>query len=95
MAYVDEAIKHNPNESHPFEMSFEEHATGPPKPHYKPPLQQSRIIEESKTHLVRPSSLAPILSASEIARHVTSAKTPDEEINPMSPTSITLQEIAK
>ena len=93
MALVDDAPKHN--EDHPFEMSIEKGSKSSPKVHYKPPLQHTAIVEESKTHLVRPSSLAPILSAREIARHVTSAKTPDEEINPLSPTSITLQEIAK
>ena len=73
----------------------DDHTHTPPTHHYKPPSSQVTIQEEHKQHFVRPSSLAPTLSASEIARHVTSAKTPDEENMPLSPTSITLQEIAK
>ena len=76
-------------------MSGDEHTYAPPTHHYTPPSSHVTIQEEHKQYFVRPSSLAPILSAREIARHVTSAKTPDEENTPLSPTSITLQEIAK
>lgn len=76
-------------------MSMDEHTHTLPTHHYTPPSSHPIIQEEHKPHFVRPSSLAPTLTAQEIARHVTSAKTPDEENTPLSPTSITLQEIAK
>ncbi|KAI6652103.1 hypothetical protein LOD99_4648 [Oopsacas minuta] len=96
MVYVDEANRHKHTDSHPFEMSIEDNFHQSSKHHYIPPSTQNKIVEEPRQqHLVRPSSLAPILTAGEIARHVTSAKTPDEENYPLSPTSITLQEIAK
>ena len=78
-------------------MSIEETSEGLKRPHQLPPGVEQELANKDfeRSQYVRPSSLAPILSAREIARHVTSAKTPDEESNPMIPILLSKQEISK